>query len=340
MQAQLKGLLTAVLVFVPPALLAAKPVPKLTVEQLRLERLVTAVGHFKEDVVKDAEKAFLLFGTDAVKTKKEVIEGGIAAALPPRATWAFLIGYAFYIPVQAKTAKPGVAFYNPWCDALVLTHWRHDRDYCRLSDLAVVSAELVRNPKRKAPGIKPGWMRQGADNLPFALGKTSAETVRAVETCFAGEKQKELADAVPALKQPAKARHAAVALQIAAAIRRAEALRRVDVEKTPMLFITAHHLRATMTKLTSGKTKEVLKQADKTLPAVAKVLGKLPGKWFQQLQLAAVTETGAGSQVFLTAINGPPVILVISIVVRDGRSYPARLDLVDLQMFCQSEEKR
>lgn len=289
-----------------PAQPTASPQPAANAESI-----AAAVIRFRQLALIDAPQAIEAFCTPEARMHFGRFDKRVLAELEPETAWS----YFFSTGITAAAAGPRqavVGFYNPWCDAVLLTYWQQGGRFAQIIDAELVAGDWLRTRGAFSSPPMPGWVRAGG-YLPATLAKTVAETACAVETTFAGATPEDWRSKLPGLddmKFIQQVDDPYVALLLIDVLQKVEKFygprRDEDARLTSLRRQTAEALKLAA----AGKIDELLART-KTPPPVAEILKATPAEAFASLLVVDYLIAEDASIVFLAPQENPDYCLCL-----------------------------
>ncbi len=127
---------------------------------IQLKRVLRAASRFQRTVLTDYSMALDQYATKDGRKKFEVLNKHLWADTEPPVGWFFFMNVSMVTMAGVQGEKPLIVFYNPWCDAFLITVWeaRKDRPQTQMVDVEMVKGDWIRMPDNfpsKDPSRQP-----------------------------------------------------------------------------------------------------------------------------------------------------------------------------------------
>lgn len=141
------------------------------------ELLNSGLAEFRELARSSPQFAVESFGERSVRRKFKELSEVLGGAKTAETNWAWFFASAVYSPLFADAETAIAMFYNPWCDAALLTRWTwSDKKGNRLLDTDLVTGDYIRSAGSGSSESVPFWRR----NPMPPYGSVPLQTVRTV----------------------------------------------------------------------------------------------------------------------------------------------------------------
>lgn len=275
------------------------------------ETPVKALVGFRQEAETSAPGAFTHVQAPAVRLRE--LNQTLFPTVDPVAGWAYHFGHSLVVPGALQEGRQAVLFYNPWSDIALLTVWEGQS---RMVDLEALPGEALRKSGTPPLGGAPGWMRQQAYG-PFAVGQSTAQTVKAFEEAFSRHANPELA--LPWLVAP----NVREGCRVACALQFAQILKSlVDFSATADAPARIGFIRA------MAEGKGALQGASGTPPESEAALRTLPDGAWAGFRPTAMVQAGEKVLVLSHHKSRPDLFLGVVLHPAEDGLRPQRLDLL------------
>jgi hypothetical protein len=308
------------------------PTPEPRAGERQLLRVADAIPGFREALLVDHEEALAKYGTASARARFRELDRWLWYGLEARFGWAFFTNLSVVAFAPPDEHVNLVGFFNPWCDAVLVTAWQGSgTDQPQLFDAEVIAGEWLRDG---APldEPRPAWMLKEGFR-PLNAVRLSAETIASFETRFTPGHRADWRRSLSKLADPAT-RERTNYLSVAG--------RLIGTFSSVRDFVRARKgsdrrldaVRAALSRLqeegAAGRGGAVARSAKASLPGMEAAVAAIPPSAWKRLVAAAVVQANDGCLVLMVPRDGPG--LVLSLFFRDDRAAPASLTRVDVLM--------
>jgi hypothetical protein len=294
--------------------------------------LVSAV-RFRTVARTDYEKALLAFSRDKGRHKLWAIDKGFWA--PEQSQWAWNIYFSSAVHILGgRRGDSGiVGFYNPYCDAFLLTVWAPSGSGYSLVDAEMVMGDWVRIDNAALDPV-PLWLREKI-HRPAALGLAVAESILAFERVFDGVSRDKWRSALPILQNDDALydlNYPALAVILNQHLINVGAIAD-PTSKESALTACRELAQQLLEQASQGNIGPGLAKAVNTLPETAATLKALKPEWFKSLRVSGVLTDPGGTLIFLTSRDQTSAGLSLFFGGGPKEYRLQRVDLIDFQYF-------
>ncbi len=295
--------------------------------------ITQAVAQFRALALKDYRSAVRKYATDAVVDKFSELDNYIWPETDPRIGWSFFMNVSVVSASGKDRSKPTVAFYHPWSDVYLLTQWEVESWDTRLAAVEIVMGDVLRSRGKFPRKPIPLWRQPEEMFPPLALTTSVVESILDFEALSDGSQSDEWwRAAIPCLDEAElrEFNYLGVAELLLDSLGRIDQMRVPSDHDLPQLVSLRSETKRAVSWAAAGRTDELLKTAEQTLPETRQVLRDTPPGAFHDLTIASVVVGDRQSVVFLTPVNHSGYCLSL-MMNGDGRSQ--RITRIDVIVF-------
>jgi len=294
---------------------------------------MVAADRFKRTARVDFEKSLLMFTRDQGREKMWALNEGWGPYALSQWTWMHFLGAA----VQVMGGRQGdfglVGYYNPYCDAFLITAWDQRSGLPQIVDAEMLMGDWVRNDNDILDPT-PLWLRE-VIHRPLALGLSVAESLISFERVFDGATPSDWRTKLPILRNEEvlhNFNYPGLALMLNQHLIGINALLDADA-KDPALVACRQLAARVFEEAAGGRIATSLSTATDTLPDTTTTLLGTPPDWFKELKVAAVRTGTDGVLLFFSPAGRTTASLSLYFSGTPERYTLRRVDLVDYQTF-------
>ena len=299
----------------------------------KLTPVMLAADRFKSTARVDFEKALLIFTRDLGREKMWALNAGWGPPALSQWTWMHFLGAA----VQVMGGRQGdfglVGYYNPYCDAFLITAWDQRSDIPQIVDAEMLMGDWVRNDNDILDPT-PLWLREEI-HRPLALGLSVAESLISFERMLDGATPNDWRMKLPILQSEEALQYLnypGLALMLNQHLSGIDALLDADAED-PALAACRQLAGRVLAEAAAGRIATSLSTATDTLPDTKTALLGTPPEWFKDLKMTAARTGPDGALIFFSPARRTTSSLGLYFSGTPKHYTLRRVDLVDYQAF-------
>ena len=297
----------------------------------RLAPLMVSAARFKAMARTDFEKALLVFTRDNGRQKMWAIDKGLWTLEQSQWAWMNFFGAA----VQVLGGRQGdfglVGYYNPYCDAFLVTVWQPGPEIHQIVDAEMLMGDWVRNDNDELDP-QPLWLRDKV-HRPLALGLATAESLLAFERVFASASRDNWRTTLPVLTNEDALFELNYPGLVLMLNQQLISIGELIVSQNPALQTCRDLAAKVVSQASEGIIAQSLSMAVDTLPETVEALTSIPPAWFNSLKATGVRTAADGVMVFLSPTERTNASLCL-FFKGEAKGYSLRrIDLVDYQTF-------
>jgi hypothetical protein len=307
---------------------------------LRPENFNPVLVAFRAEASQDFNKALATHVTPHAAKQFKDISSKVWPTLDWKTGWNHFFKASFFGINYTGTHGALVAFYSPWLDVFLLTHWKLLKDNKRfhVSELELLAGDFLRRRGRPPFSPVPDWLRTTAVLPQITITQSAYRAFEAFHKAFPPARTKAEAREMARLKSwreqlPRLEDHAVMKANYAcaAALLETGLVELAAFFESRELSPVRRETEKILKRLHQGKLNAVLKTANKTTPAMKKFLSRhMSGHW-DKLEPVQYVDSERHGVLFTFPSRHPE--LSIAFTFRKHKAGPSlmRIDAIDFR---------
>jgi len=301
-------------------------------------RVADSIQDFRDVFAENHETALAKYGTEAARARFRELDRWLWYGVPPRFGWAFFVNLSVVAFAPPDGDVNLVGFFNPWCDAVLITAWRGaGAGAPRIFDAEVIASEWLRDGA-SLDETRPAWLlREGF--RPLSAVRLTAETIARFESRFAPGRRADWRRSLPRLSDPAaltRTNYLSVAGRLITTLSSVRDFVTARDDQGRRLGAVREALARVQEQGAAGNGAALARSAKMSLPAMEAAAAAIPAAAWKRLVVAFAVQAKDGTLVLMVPRDAPGLVLSFFFRTESGPSVSlTRMDVLMVQAFLE-----